>query len=102
MSPLTTSLLTIVGMALATYASRAAGLVLMSRVTPGPRMERFMRAIPGAILASIIAPSALATGPADALATGITALAAWRFRNLPLAMVIGVAAALCLRQLPFN
>jgi len=101
MSPLATSLLTILGMAAATYASRAAGLVLMSRVTPGPRMQRFMRAIPGAILASIIAPSALSSGPAEALATAATALAAWRFRNLPLAMVVGVAAVLGLRQLTF-
>ena len=101
MSPLATSLLTILGMAAATYAGRAAGLVLMSRVTPGPRMQRFMRAIPGAILASIIAPSALNSGPAEALATAATALAAWRFRNLPLAMVVGVAAVLGLRQLTF-
>lgn len=98
MSPLATSLLTIFGMALATYASRAAGLMLMSRMTPGPRMQRFMHAIPGAILASIVAPSALAAGPAEAVATVVTALTAWRFRNLPVAMVAGVAAVLVLRQ----
>lgn len=92
-------LLTILGMAAATYASRAAGLVLMSRVTPGPRLGRFMRAMPGAILASIIAPSALAAGPAEALATAVTALAAWRFGNLPLAMAVGVASVLVLRAL---
>jgi uncharacterized membrane protein len=99
MSPLATSLLTILGMALATYASRAAGLILMRRVTPTPRMERFMRAIPGAILASIVAPSALGTGPADAAATVVTAVTAWRFANLPLAMCVGVGAVLLLRQL---
>jgi len=99
MTPLATSLLTICGMALATYASRAAGLMLMSRMTPGRRMERFMRAIPGAILASIVAPSALAAGPAEAAATLATALTAWRFGNLPLAMLVGVAAVLCLRQI---
>jgi len=98
MSPLCFSLLTILGMALATYASRAAGLMLMSRMTPGKRMERFMRAMPGAILASIVAPSALTAGPAEALATLATALAAWRFRNLPLAMGVGVAVVLGLRQ----
>jgi uncharacterized membrane protein len=99
MSPLATSLLTILGMAVATYASRAAGLMLMSRMTPGPRMQRFMRAIPGAILASIVAPSALTAGPAEAAATVVTALTAWRYRNLPLAMVVGVGAVLGLRQL---
>lgn len=98
MSPLTLSLLTILGMAAATYASRAAGLMLMSRMSPGPRMQRFMRAIPGAILASIVAPSALAAGPAEAGAAVVTALTAWRYRNLPLAMVVGVGVVLVLRQ----
>ncbi|MDR3640002.1 MAG: AzlD domain-containing protein [Humidesulfovibrio sp.] len=98
MSPLATALLTILGMALATYVSRAAGLLLMRRMTPGPRTERFMRAIPGAILASIIAPSALTAGPAEIIATTATALAAWRYRNLPLAMLVGVAVVFGLRQ----
>jgi len=98
MTPLATSLLTICGMAVATYISRAAGLMLMSRVTPGVRMRRFMHAIPGAILASIVAPSALAAGPAEAVATLATALTAWRFGNLPLAMLAGVAVVLGLRQ----
>lgn len=98
MSGLATSLLTIGGMALATYLSRAAGLMLMSRVSPGPRLTRFMQAIPGAILASIVAPSALASGPAEAVGTLVTALAAWRLGNLPLAMLAGVAVVLVLRQ----
>ncbi len=97
MDALALPLCTILGMAAATYVSRAAGLALMRRVTPGPRLTRFMRAMPGAILASIIAPSALAAGPAEAAATTVTALAAWRFGNLPLAMCVGVAAVLVLR-----
>jgi uncharacterized membrane protein len=92
-----TPLLTICGMAAATYASRAAGLMLMTRVSPGPRLTRFMQAIPGAILASIVAPSALSSGPAEAIATAVTAACAWRFGNLPLAMGVGVGAVLALR-----
>ncbi|MHC1753412.1 AzlD domain-containing protein [Humidesulfovibrio sp.] len=98
-APLGLSLATILGMAAATYASRAAGLMLMSRISPGPRLTRFMHAIPGAILASIVAPSALAAGPAEAAATAVTALTAWRFGNLPLAMCAGVGAVLVLRLL---
>lgn len=98
MDALTPSLLAIAGMAAATYASRAAGLMLMSRLSPGPRLTRFMHAIPGAILASIVAPSALTSGPAEAAATAATALVAWRFGNLPLAMLAGVAVVLGLRQ----
>jgi len=99
LSPLALSLATICGMAVATYASRAAGLMLMSRISPGPRLTRFMQAIPAAILASIVAPSALASGSAEAMATLVTALTAWRFGNLPLAMCAGVAAVLALRPL---
>lgn len=98
-APLGLSLATILGMAVATYASRAAGLMLMSRISPGPRLTRFMHAIPGAILASIVAPSALTAGPAEAAATAVTALTAWRFGNLPLAMCAGVGAVLVLRFL---
>jgi uncharacterized membrane protein len=62
-------------------------------------MERFMKAIPASILAAIVAPSALASGPADAIATGLTALVAGRLGNLPVAMAVGVASALGLRAL---
>lgn len=98
-APILDTALTIGGMALATYSSRAAGLALMSRITVTGRMERFMKAIPGAILASIVAPSALTAGPADAIATGITAAIAWKFGNLPIAMIAGVGSALALRAL---
>jgi uncharacterized membrane protein len=97
MSDLATSFLTIGGMAVVTYLSRAAGLLLMSRITVTGRTERFMKAIPGAILASIVAPSALAAGPAEAAATAVTGLVAWRYGNLPLAMAAGVAVVLGLR-----
>jgi uncharacterized membrane protein len=89
--------LTLFGMALVTYLSRAAGLAVMSRLTLSGRAERFMKAIPGAILASIVAPQALAAGPAEAVATLVTGVCAWRFGNLPLAMGAGVAAVLVLR-----
>lgn len=98
-APLLDTVLTIGGMALATYSSRAAGLALMSRLSVTGRMERFMKAIPASILAAIVAPSALAAGPADALATAVTALVAWRVGNLPLAMLAGVGSALGLRAL---
>ena len=94
-----TSALAITGMALVTYLSRAAGLAVMSRLSVSGRLERFMKAIPAAILASIVAPSALAAGPAEALATLATGVVAWRFRNLPLAMAVGVALVLGLRLL---
>ena len=99
MNPTLASIVTIGGMAFVTYLSRAAGLAVMSRLSVSGRLERFMKAIPGAILAAIIAPSALAAGPAEAAATLATAAVAWRSGNLPLAMGIGVAVVLGLRLL---
>jgi len=47
---------TILGMALITYATRAGGLWLMGRVQPTPRLERWLRSLPGAILVALVAP----------------------------------------------
>ncbi len=93
------SVLTIVGMALVTYATRIGGLWLMGRVTPSPRVEAWLHNIPGAVLVAIVTPAALSNGPADALAAAATALVAARTRNLLLAIALGVAAAWALRRL---
>ena len=93
------AMLTILGMALVTYATRAGGLWLMSRVDPSPRVEAWLRHIPGAVLMAIITPALLTNGPADAMAALATALVAARTRNLLLAMVAGVAAVWLLRRL---
>ena len=95
--PLT--LATILAMALVTYATRAGGLWLMGRVTPSPRVEAWLRNIPGAVLVSIVTPLALTNGPADALAAAATGVVAARTHNLLLAIVVGVASAWILRQL---
>lgn len=89
----------ILGMALATYSTRAGGIWLMSRVAPSARVEAWLRQVPGAVLISIIAPAALATGPAGLLAVLATVLVATRTRNLLLPMVVGVASIWVLRHL---
>lgn len=89
----------ILGMALATYGTRAGGIWLMSRVAPSARVEAWLRQVPGAVLISIIAPAALATGPAGLLAVLATVLVATRTRNLLLPMVVGVASIWVLRHL---
>lgn len=97
-----TALLTILGMALVTYATRVGGLWLMGRVTPSPRVDAWLRNIPGAVLVAIVTPAALSNGPADALAAVATALIAVRTRNLLLAITLGVIAAWAFRRLlPF-
>lgn len=95
------TLLTIVGMAVVTYLTRIGGIWLMGRVTPSPRVEAWLRNIPGAVLVAIVAPDALTHGPADALAAVATVLVAARTRNLLAAIVVGVVAAWLLRQALF-
>jgi uncharacterized membrane protein len=94
--PLT--LMTILGMALVTYATRAGGLWLMGRVQASLRVEAWLQQIPGAVLVSIVAPLAVKGGPADATAALLTAFIAARTRNLLLAMAAGVVMVWILRR----
>lgn len=91
--------LTILGMALLTYATRAGGLWLMGRVEPTPRVAAWMRHIPGAILVALVAPAVLTGNLADAVAGLATVLVAWRTRNVLLAMVVGIVVVAGLRAL---
>lgn len=91
--------LTIVLMALATYATRAGGLWLASRLKMSERVEAWLNHIPGAILVSIVAPTVLAGGIADALAAVTVLIVAVRTGSLPVAMVTGVGAVVLLRGL---
>jgi uncharacterized membrane protein len=93
----TLTLITILGMALVTYATRAGGFWLMGLVTPTPRIEAWLRQIPGAVLVAIIAPAVLASSLAETLAALATMLVAIRTKNVLVAMLVGVAAVWLLR-----
>jgi branched chain amino acid efflux pump len=93
----TITLITILGMALVTYATRAGGFWLMGLVTPSPRIESWLQQIPGAVLVAIIAPTVLASSLAETLAALATVLVAIRTKNVLIAMVVGVATVWALR-----
>jgi branched chain amino acid efflux pump len=93
----TLTLITILGMALVTYITRAGGFWLMGLVTPSPRIEAWLKQIPGAVLVAIIAPTVLASSLAETLAALATVLVAIRTKNVLIAMVVGVAAVWLLR-----
>ena len=93
------TLLTIMLMALATYATRAGGLLLASRLTLSGRAEAWLGHVPGAILVSLVAPTVLTSGLAETLAALAVVLVALRTGSLPIAMVTGVGAVLVLRVL---
>src|SRR5262245_20988053 len=90
------TLLTIAGMALATYLTRIGGDLLMRNRALGPRMSAALNAVPPAVLTAVIAPSVLAAGLPEAIAGLITAAAAFR---LPLLLTIacGVGSLALLR-----
>ncbi|MEY9781844.1 AzlD family protein [Sinorhizobium fredii] len=90
--------LAIVAMAVATVLTRMAGLLVIRFVAIGPQQKRALEAIPPAVLMAVIAPTALATGPAETLATVATALAATRLPLLA-AVAIGVFVVAVARAL---
>lgn len=89
---------TFLGMLAVTYGARIGGYLLVrSRPIEG-RIKGVLEAVPVTVLAAIIAPMALATGPAESLAALATLLLAWR---LPVAAAVvgGVGAVVLLRWL---
>ncbi|PDS80051.1 AzlD domain-containing protein [Rhizobium sp. L43] len=90
------TLIAILAMAAATVFTRISGLVLIRHVEMDERRRTAIEAIPPAVLMAVIAPTAFATGWAEALACAATAVAA---RRLPMlaSIVVGVATVALLR-----
>jgi uncharacterized membrane protein len=90
-------LLTILGMALVTYATRVSGVWAMHGVSPSARMTAILQCIPGTILVSIVAPSALDAGVPGVLGVTAAAVIASRTRSVLLAMIGGIGVLLLAR-----
>lgn len=88
----------IAAMAAATYATRFFGFWLVRHRNLGGRLAGALEAVPGAVLTALIAPMALATGPAETAAAVLTVLLALR---LPLIVAVagGCLAVVALRAL---
>lgn len=84
------ALITILGMAAVTYAIRAGGLLLANRLPTTGFVANWMKHVPGAVLAALVAPAILHGGPAEAIAAAATALIYVLSRNLFAAMAGGV------------
>ena len=93
------TLIAIALMALATYATRAGGLWLASRLDLSERAGAWLDQIPGAILVSLVAPTVLTGGLAEALAAIAVVIVALRTGSLPAAMITGVGAVVVLRAM---
>jgi uncharacterized membrane protein len=93
-----TTLLAIVLMAAASYATRVSGLLIAGRFQPAGRAKAAFDAIPAAVLTAVIAPTLLATGPAETLAGIVTLVAAFRLPLLA-TILVGVSAVVLSRGL---
>jgi uncharacterized membrane protein len=93
------AIIAILGMAIVTLAIRAGGYIVANRLPTTGFAAAWMRHIPGAVLASLVAPAVVSGGPAEQLAALATALAYLLARNLFAAMAAGVAAVYVARML---
>ena len=92
-----TQALAVLVMGLATYATRAGGVALMSALPSAPRMESFLRHVSGSALAALVAPTILKGDLGMQLGTGVAvALALWLRRPM-LALVLAVLVAALVR-----
>lgn len=92
-------LLTIGFAAIVTYMLRVGGLMLASKLPKSGRFKRFMDALPGTILLSLIAPGIVSAGVWGGVGALATAFCAYKTRNAFLSMLLGVAIVALQRQL---
>jgi branched-subunit amino acid transport protein len=97
------TILIITGMALVTYFTRVTMVAALGREMP-PLLRRWLRYVPPAVLAALIAPAVMA--PQGTLEIGLStwaalagAVAAWRTRSVWWTLVVGMAAFWALRLL---
>lgn len=84
-------------MGLIAFGCRAAGFWAMRHVSPSPRLGAALAAIPAAVIASILVPTAVGAGMAEFCALIVAAvLMAWRGNDL-IAVAGGLALLLLLR-----
>lgn len=79
------------GAALITYGLRLGGLLLADRLPQSGRFSKFMNALPGTILLSLIVPPLLAAGLWGWIGAACTALVSRLTGNTFIAMILGVA-----------
>ena len=89
----------IVASAVMTYLTRIGGHLVLSRFNRiHPRVEAGLDAVPAAVLTTIVAPAAYHGGPAEIIALGVAAIAAWRGFDMFGVFIAGGTVLVLLRQ----
>jgi branched-subunit amino acid transport protein len=97
------NLLIFSGMAVVTFFTRFAMIAALGRELP-PLVQRWLRYVPAAVLAALVAPAALAPGGrlqlgANVWAMAIGLLVAWRTRDVLWTILSGMTAFWLMRAL---
>lgn len=91
------ALAAIFGMAIVTLAIKMGGFLLANRLPREGFVADWLKHIPGAVLASLVAPAILTGSLAEAVAAAATALVFVISRNLFAAMAAGVLGVFLMR-----
>lgn len=86
------ALVAILGMAAVTFAIKAGGLLLANRLPRQGFAAAWLKHIPGAVLASLVAPALVTGSAAEVVAAIVTGLVFVTTRSLLPAMAAGVLA----------
>ena len=85
--------------AIVTYGLRIGGLLLADRLPDSGPFKRFMDALPGTILVSLVAPGIIQAGIWGMVATVLVILTAIKSRNAFFAMLVGMIVVAASRAL---
>jgi uncharacterized membrane protein len=91
------SLLAILAMAVATYATRIGGILLGGYLPNTGRVRQALDALPAAVLSAVVAPAVIA-GSAETIAAALTLVAALRLPMI-VAVLVGMGSVATLRAL---
>ena len=99
---MSTTVWIILAAAIVTFLTRIGGYAILSRFkTIHPRIDAGLRAVPAAVLTTLIIPPAVTNGWAEFVTIIIAGLVALRF-NLLITFMIGAALILVLRSQGFS
>lgn len=93
------ALLAILAAAALTFAIRAGGLLLADRLPQSGFAALWLKHMPGAVMASLVAPAVISGGPAEWTASAAATLGYMLTRSLLATIVIGVATVFVARRL---
>ena len=92
-------LVIILGCALATYATRISGYLLIRKMKNiPPRMDAALNAVPAAVLTTLVAPAFVAGGLEVKVALAVSLLAGLWLSTIPM-LLAGWAVAVAIRHL---